>query len=293
MQNFLAKKKIKTFLIIILIFVFANIFIWTSVYRESQPRMLTVSFLDVGQGDSIFIKAPNGNEMLVDAGRNAQVLRDLSKVTPFFDRSIDVVVATHPHADHVAGFIDVLKKYHIGLALVSGQKSRATFYQVFHNALKKNNVKTIKGKRGMIINLGSGVYFDIVSPEKLTPGESTNETSIVGKLTYGNTSFLLTGDAPIDVEKKLIARYGDRLKSDVLKAGHHGSKNSSSIFFLQTVGPSYTVISAGIKNRYGLPDKSVIKHIKTVGSKVVRTETDARMNNVTFKSNGENIFLLQ
>jgi len=273
------KQNLKIFFILLLLFI--NIIIFTLIFSFSNGK-LKVSFLDVGQGDAIFIESPAGYQMLVDGGANNSVLRELGKVMPFYDRSIDVLVATHADQDHIGGLVEVLRRFEVGLFVQTNTTSTSAVYLELENLIKEKNVKEEIIKSPEIISLGGGVEFNILFPTQDTAGWETNESSIVGKLSYGNNSFLLTGDSPQKIEKYLVGKYGDFLKSDVLKVGHHGSKTSSSELFVGTVSPPYTVISAGLDNRYGHPSKEVLdifakfqgKVLETLGGGMIKFESD-------------------
>lgn len=225
-----------------------SIVIWSI---DLDNKYLTVTFLDVGQGDSIFIEAPNGNQLLIDGGANKSVLRKLGQVMPFYDRSIDVVLATHPDKDHIGGLPHVLDRYDIDFFLSSGAVSKSGVYKELHS-----KVDALVVKRGMKIHLDSDVTVEILFPDRDVSKVESNTASVVLRVTYGETSFLLTGDSPKSIEKYLVGI--DDLNSDVLKVGHHGSKTSSALEFIEEVSPSVVVISTGKDNRYGHPHQEVI-----------------------------------
>ena len=214
-------RNLKLFFLILLLIL--NIIIFYSIYYISEST-LKVSFLDVGQGDAIFIKAPGGQQMLVDGGPNSSVLRELGKVMPFYDRSIDVVLATHADQDHIGGLVEVLKRFKVSLFIRSNATSSSAVYSELENLVKEKNIKEEIIASPELLSLGGGAEFDILFPIQNTAGWETNESSIVAKLVYGNNSLLLTGDSPQAIEKYLVGKYGSFLKSDVLKVGHHGSK---------------------------------------------------------------------
>ena len=143
------KINIRWYLLAILLF--ANFFIWNAIFVETRNGILTVVFLDAGQGDAIFIEAPNGNQVLIDGGPNKSVLRQLSKVMPFYDRSIDIVIATHPDKDHIGGLPDVLQRYTVDFILESGAKNDTGISRAFESAILQNKIKRIFAKRGMAI----------------------------------------------------------------------------------------------------------------------------------------------
>jgi len=264
----------------------ATVFVWYAVLVETRGE-LTVAFLDVGQGDAIFIEAPNGNQVLVDAGPNNAVLRELTQVMPFYDRSIDMIIESHPDKDHIAGFVEVARRYDIALAMEPGVKSDSPVYKELNKVLAENSqgrIQKITARRGMRINLGEGAYIDILFPDRDVYNLETNMASVVARLVYGNNSFLLTGDSPKSIEKYLVSFGG--LKSDVLKIGHHGSKTSTSETFLGNVSPKYAIISVGADNRYGHPKQEVIDLLNKFEIPILRTD---KSGTIKFKSNGEEI----
>lgn len=271
----------------IVVLVAVNIFIWSVVLRDEKTKELTVAFLDVGAGDSIYIEAPNGNKMLIDGGPDRSVVRELSEIIPFYERTIDVVLATHPDKDHIGGLIDVLKNYETKMILTTGATSTTETDKAFGKAIfdeEKMGAKNILVRRGSVVNLSEDVLFTVLYPVAIHPKEPTNDTSIVGMLTYGNQSFLLTGDAPQKVERYLVSVDGKKLKAQVLKIGHHGSKTSSSEVFIGNVSPDYAIISTAKKNRYGHPNKEVINLLKKYNIPTLATYDSGK---IIFKTDGE------
>ncbi len=267
-------------------FLIVNVFIWHTVFTEDRRGMLKVSFLDIGQGDAIFIEAPNGNQVLIDGGSNKKVLKELGKVMSFYDRTIDAVIATHPDKDHIGGLIDVLKNYRADFVMEPGVSSDTGAYQELERMIKDKNLPKILARRGMTLNLGEGARLNILFPDRDTEGWETNTASIVARLAYGNNSFLLTGDSPIAIEKYLSMIDGRNLKSDVLKVGHHGSRTSTSESFAGLVSPEYAVISAGKNNQYGHPNKEVLDILEKNKSAILKTYEKGI---ITFSSDGEKV----
>jgi competence protein ComEC len=250
----------KYILFFILVIIVIAILCW-AVYLNRKPHELKVDFLDIGQGDAIYIEAPNGAQMLVDGGRSSRVLSELGKVMPFGDDSIDVVIGTHPDADHIGGLVNVIDKYSVGKVIESGGKSSSKIYNTLESKIIEKKIPHILGRAGMriILDQKAGVYFDILYPD--IPNVSnmeTNEGSIVGKLVYGNTSVMLTGDSPIEKELHLVNKNPQILNVDILKLGHHGSRTSSSLEYLKATTPALAIISAGKNNSYGHPHKEVL-----------------------------------
>lgn len=277
---------IKNYRIYVLsVLLLATIFTGYAVYVES-PSDLKVSFLDVGQGDAILINTSQHQQILIDGGPGKAVLRELSKEMPFYDRSIDVVIATHPDADHIGGLPDVLTNYNVGIVMEPGVESDTSIYKEFEKIIQEKNIKRILARRGMRIELSDGAYLLILFPDRNMVGSDTNDASIVAKLVYGNTSFLFTGDSPKKIEDYLISLDAESLDVDVLKAGHHGSKTSSSESFVGYASPEYTVISVGTNNRYGHPNQEVLDTLNNFGAKILRTDLSGR---IIFKSDGVNL----
>jgi competence protein ComEC len=268
--------------VILLVLLIADIAI-AAVFFRHERGVLTVAFLNVGQGDAIFIEAPNGNQMLYDAGPpSGAVLRALGEVMPFYDRSIDIVVFSHPDMDHIGGFLDVLDRYKVDVALEPGASSTNGVWSEAERSIKAHGIVHLLARKGMTIDLGGGVQADILYPDRDMTNMETNSASVVMRIRYGETAFLLSGDLPSDLEEYEVAIYGDRLHAQVLKLGHHGSRTSSSGTWLAAVHPDIAVVSAGLNNRYGHPHKEVlalldelhIPHLVTFNEGTIRFESD-------------------
>ena len=249
--------------------------VWWQVFN-AQPTLLKVVFLDIGQGDSIYIEAPNGNQVLIDGGPGRQVLRALGSVMPWYDRSLDVVIATHPDADHIGGLPSVLERYQVAAVMDNGQPSNTGTYRAWQAAVAaevKDGAQYLRARRGERFNLGAGISLDILYPYDTPTGKDTNDGSIVARLTYGSQAFILTGDATIKVEQQLLIAK-TLLSAQVLKAGHHGSKTSSSPAFIKAVSPIYAIISAGKNNRYGHPHQITLDNLKAAQAQILRTDEE-------------------
>lgn len=287
-------------LAVLIILFFTAVFSVFFCFREDRNGILTVAFLDVGQGDAIFIEAPSGNQMLIDGGPGKSVLRELSKIMPFYDRSIDVVLASHADQDHVGGLPDVLKKYKVNVFVESGVSGESSSYEeaesIIDNRETKGEIKKILARKGMEIDLGSGAKMQILFPDRNPSGMETNTASIVARLIYGENEFLFTGDSPTAIEDFLISlenleckenkACGWSLDSDVMKVGHHGSKTSTSAAFVSAVSPEYTIISVGKDNRYGHPNQEVLDTINNFGAQILRTDESGH---IIFKSDGTDL----
>ncbi len=274
----------------IVLLIILNVVIWTAYVSARKTGEMKVSFLDVGQGDAIFIEAPNGRQLLIDGGVNASVLNGLGEVMGFFDRSIDIVMATHPDKDHVGGLPFVFERYKVKTFIDSVADGEAGAYRKLGDMALEQGIETYYGLRGDIIMLDekNGVYLHVLYPE---PDEfkvsETNEMSIITKLVYGDTSVMLTGDAGKVLETLITSTDKEYLRSTVLKAGHHGSKTSSLPSFIEAVSPRYTVISASEDNSYGHPHLETIKTLEDAGTEILQT---AEEGTITFISNGIDIW---
>lgn len=260
--------------------------IWYAVLREDRAGLLIVSFLDVGQGDSIFIEAPSGRQVLVDGGLGSAVLRELSGETPWWDRSLDVVIPTHPDADHIGGLIDVLARYRVDMIVHSSVEGDTQTAAALVSAMNQEVAEQVVAMRGQIIDLGGGAYIEILFPDRLVPRVDTNTGSVVARVVYGDTAFMLTGDSPQAIENYLVQLGAEDLRSDVLKAGHHGSKTSSSDLFLGFVSPAYGIFSRGCTNSYGHPAPEIVARFARLE---IPTLDTCEEGTITFVSNGQTV----
>lgn len=252
-----------------------------------QHQNLEVIFFDVGQGDSILIRTPSHQNILIDGGPDTSVLNRLGRALPFFDRTIDLMVLTHAHSDHLVGEVEVLRRYKTKLVLTSGVPSQGEDYLAWVKVIKEKNIPVLNASANSIFKFGT-VNLEVMYPfENISQQnfKDLNETSIVMKLGYQNSTFVFTGDAPEIVENELVAKYGNLLASNVLKVGHHGSRYSSSEGFLQAVNPELAVISVG-QNTFGHPHLSTIQHLNKFNLEILRTD---RLGNVVLVSDGHSI----
>ncbi len=251
----------------------------------APDSLASVSMLNVGQGDSFLIEAPNGAQMLVDGGRDATELSELSKLMKWNDKKIDVVVATHPDADHIAGLVDVVKRYDVGLFLTSDVYSDTQTYKSLLEAVAEKKIPSYFVRAGMKLDLDqvNKESFTVLFPDRDTHDWETNSASVVGRLDIGDRSALFTGDSPIAIERYLVQKDPKVLDVDILKLGHHGSKTSSSVEFLKATSPSLALISAGVNNSYGHPHKEVLDRLQTLAIPWVSTQESGT---VVFETDG-------
>ena len=236
---------------------------WTAVVERPDGK-LHVTFLDVGQGDSIFIVTPGGRQVLVDGGPDPKrLLNLLGERVPFWDRSLDLVVLTHPHSDHAAGLAEALRRYDAELVLEREVDHSASEYASWRAAVKARAGRVVQAQAGQRILLDRGLALEVLyPPERMLAGTSSdlNNASVVTRLVYGETSFLLAGDIHWDVERYMLRR-AVHLDSTVLKVGHQGSRTSTTPEFLEEVSPQVAVISVGADNRFGHPHDEVMQSL--------------------------------
>lgn len=262
-----------------------------AVYVPRESHMLSVSFLDVGQGDAVLIEGPTGVQLLVDGGPNAAVVRELGRHLSFFDRSIDGVVATHPDADHIGGLSSVFDRYAVGTFFESGVVKETSATAALETAVQEEGSARVIARVGMRVLLGGGAYADVLYPDRDVSGVSdTNAGSIVLRVVYGENEFMLTGDAPKTVEQHVAFLGGAGIASDVLKAGHHGSKTSSLELFVKTVNPAYVVYSRGCDNSYGHPAPETVSLFQALHIPALDT---CKLGTITFRSNGRALSILK
>jgi competence protein ComEC len=261
--------------------------IWAALWRGAS-QVLTVSFLDIGQGDAILVQAPGGRQVLIDGGpADGGILRRLGEVLPWYDRSIDVVIPTHPDADHIAGLLPVLKRYEVAYMVHSDAVGDTATARELVAALHAEGAQDVLARRGQVIALGRGAWLEVLAPDRSVASVATNDGCVVTRLVYGKTAFMLGCDAPQTVEKYLVALDGTALKSDVLKAGHHGSRTSSAPLFVGMVDPRWAVYSRGCHNIYGHPNKETIETLALFGIPTLDTCTEGT---ITFESDGKTVW---
>ncbi|MBI4744647.1 MAG: DNA internalization-related competence protein ComEC/Rec2, partial [Actinobacteria bacterium] len=256
------KKKlvdIKNLIIVFLVFLTA--FIWVQVIRSGPPDKLSVNFFDVGQADSALIQTPSGENILIDGGENEDIVQN--KLALKGVSRIDLLILSHPHADHVGGLASVVKNYRIGLILDSGQPHTSSLYKKFLEAVKRKKIIYKLARKGQKFRIGSKLRLEILNPsENFISGTESdlNNNSIVVMFIYGSSKFLFPGDVENEAQRNLLDLKNE-LKSSVLKVPHHGSaKNNWE--FLKAIRPKIAVISVGRGNSFGHPAKSTLNKLK-------------------------------
>lgn len=249
----------------------ANLAIWSAVQAVEPPDFVQLTVFDVGQGDAIYLRSLEGNDILIDGGPGDAVLSKLGRAMPFGDRQIELMILTHPHADHVSGLVEVLKRYEVERIMFADVEYESATYKKFLDLVKEKNITVLRPALGQRIELDSATALDILYP--LTGGfekapRDINDASIVGRLSFGKSQVLLTGDAGKTIEDFLLTG-GLPIDAEILKVGHHGSRHSTKSQFALQVDPQYAVISVG-RNSYGHPHQEALDALGQ--SRLVRTD---------------------
>jgi competence protein ComEC len=283
------RKRVPELWLVVLVLINGTL-VFTCIPHHTVPAHLRVSVLDIGQGDSILIQGPTGAVVLIDGGPDQSVMRNLGTMLGPLNRSIDLLVETHPDADHITGLLYAMQNYSVRNFMTPGiPNTTQIFTKIEKKAASLPEMKRITARRGMRIQLGGGAYADILHPDRdMSRETATNDGSITMHVVYGKTSFILTGDLPTQVEDWLVTLDGGdgELKTDVLKVGHHGSKFSTGSAWLAALNPEYAAISVGKKNRYGHPSPDALGRIEGQGATILRTD---QVGTITFISDGKTI----
>lgn len=248
--------------------------------------ILLVTALDIGQGDSILVQM-QGKNILIDSGDRSTASQLLTKLEENHVQQLDMLVATHPHADHIGGMQAVLNRFPVKQVYDSGQKYKTKMYNDFRAQIEKEQIPFEVLRSGQEIALNEMVKLKVLSPqEKLYKGTASdaNNNSLVLRLEYGDFSMLLTGDIQAEVERDLLQNCPQYLPAQVLKVAHHGSKTSSINDFLQAVHPQTAIISSGNGNKYNHPSPEVVQRLQALPADVFDT---ASCGDIIIKSNGK------
>lgn len=238
--------------------------------QSETSKLLKVHFIDVGQADAILAQLPNGDNMLIDAGNNADGPMVLDYLRKQGVNKIDYLVGTHPHEDHIGGMDQVIREIKVGKVYLPPSSHTTPTYEQVLKALKEKGLKAVAARAGLTLVESGRLKVTSVAPVTQT-AEDINDLSAVLKIVHANTVFLLAGDTGAESEALMVAS-GIPLKADVLKVGHHGSRTSSTTKFLKKVMPRWAVVSVGAGNRYGHPHKQTLDRLRGVGATIYRTD---------------------
>ncbi len=276
------RRRITTIKILLVCICAILIYILFSFDAHNEKEGTKLFMFDVGQGDSFLIDGKNKKTILVDGGKNSQVLLSLSKALGA-RRNIDVVVATHPDADHIGGLVSVLERYSVGVILISGVQGDTSISKQLYELIKEKKIPLLIAQKGVYIALSPEEKMTVLFPDRDVRYWETNASSIVSRFDADEASVLFTGDSPLSIEKYLVNNYKKHLDVDELKLGHHGSRTSTSEIFVRAATPEFALISAGKNNSYGHPHKEVTDILSRLNVPWISTQTEGT---VTFFAEG-------
>jgi len=239
------------------------------------PADFSLTFYNVGQGDACLLQSA-GKAILIDAGppEAGPVIADWIKKHNI--SSLETVIASHPHSDHIGGIPSILKHIKVGQVIDNGDIHNTPTYTNYLSAIEKSHVPLRTAQKGDIISFVPGLMIEVLHPGKEL-GDDINDNSLVLKITSGQTTALLMGDAGKMVEEKIISE-GTQIKADILKVGHHGSRHSSGKAFISRVNPEIAIISLGPDNEYGYPQKDPITYLSATGAWIYRTDQEGTIS---------------
>lgn len=246
--------------------------------------VLEISYLDVGQGDAAYIKV-NDFDILIDAGPKSDSDKLMKQLEEKNIDDFEIVIATHPHEDHIGGMTKVFEKYDVESFYMPKVTNTTKTFENMIKAVSNEGLTAKIIKEGASFDLGEGCKIEVYSPIDESY-DNLNDYSPIMKLTYGNKSFIFTGDAEKTVEKEVVEKYSKELKADVIKFGHHGSSTSSTKEFIEAISPKYGIISCGVDNSYGHPHRETLSIIDEMGIETYRTD---KQGQITITSDGNNI----
>lgn len=252
--------------------------------KLAPKGQLKVHLIDVGQGDAILVQAPSGENMLIDGGERSASGDLIKYLRAQGVRKLNVVVATHPHTDHIGGLSAVLETFPVALVCDPGKAGTSNTYSNFLDLVDKKNIPFYLARRGNRLHFANGITVDILNPTNDVGKESMNNASVVLRMTFGKISFLFTGDLEDDMEKKMI-KAGVNLQAEVLKVGHHGSDSSTSTLFLGRIAPKIALISVG-NNPYGHPEEVVLQRLK---QRNIETYITKKQGHIVVLTDGESV----
>lgn len=266
------KKIIIIFILVILLILFLSL---------KSDKNLAVHFLDIGQGDAILIRTPEGQNILIDGGPDNSLLYQVADHLPWWERTIDYVIISHYHADHMMGLPALLDKYEVKNILVTSHQPDDFLYNIWQEELAKHNLQPQIVNRGESFVLDDNLSWQVLSADDYH--EDFNNNSIVMKLSYDQIDFIFTGDLPSEGEEVLLVHDFD-LNSEILKVAHHGSKYSSSVEFLQAVSPEFCIIQVGEDNKFNHPHPDAIDRLQQVNCQIKQNNLEGTISVI---SNGQ------
>ncbi len=285
------KKSSSAFIALLIIAIAVVVYFYRQKFeRAPEPApgpvsgKLTIRFLDIGQGDAELIQLPGGETILIDSGdRGAATVEMLRK---YGVREIDLLIATHPHADHIGEMRDIMRAFKVKELWDSGFPHTTKTYADMLQERKDRDIKFLKPKRGVTRKVGDAL-LEVLNPSNDLPDDNANNASLVVRLTFGSTRFLFTGDAEKESWEQMIASEKDKLRADLLKSAHHGSSNANNEDILDAVAPKIITISCAEGNDYHHPHPKVMRLLRErEGIKLYRTDMEGT---ITATSDGKTI----
>lgn len=259
--------------------IFLSTLLLYSYFLTSRQKELLVSFINCGQADCIFIKSPKGQQIIIDFGDN-KGLKDLDKRIGWWNKTIDLLIITHPHDDHIAGMVNIIKKYKVKNIMYTGVLASSPIYTELLEIIKQKKIPLLIPQKNQTISLEENCHLNIIYPfDNLQNKEvaNLNNSSIVSRLECWGSSFLFTGDAEIEAEDEIL-KQNINLKSDVLKAGHHGSITSNQEEFLEKIGPKIAIVMVGENNKFNHPSLRTLKRLERIGAQIFRTDLNGTID---------------
>ncbi len=253
----------------------ATLYTTNQIPQASEAKnQLKVAFMDVGQGDAILLTTPNRRHILIDGGPDSTILTRLGEEMRFYEHSIDLVVPSHNHADHITGLNNVLERYDVKKMWISGAIHTTNEYLEMLQNIKQKNIAAEVAFKGKVFEV-DGLQLEVIHPLASAEGtqpDDQHDATIVIRASYGNKSFLLTGDIDESHEQIMVADNAP-LRADVLKVPHHGSKSGLALNFLNLINPQYAVIQSGKDNKFGHPAPSIIDKLESKGIAIFRNDS--------------------
>ncbi len=267
------------YLAVLAVLLIFTVFLYIILNKHIE-KPLMVAVLNIGQGDAIYVRAPNGTDMLVDSGRDRKVMSELGSVMSWGDHNINIIEASNPDLDHIGGFPFVMDKFKIDEILSPRTMNSTEIFDEIEKKVLEKHIKVLLPKSGdkIILDKNRNIYYEILWPEGNVRDWESNGGSMVGLLVYGTHKILLTGDAPSEVEDILVKKYPKELKDiDILKVGHHGSRTATGGALVLLARPKIALISAGLHNKYGHPHKEVLDRLTQYHIPYLVTATHGRI----------------
>ncbi len=273
------KKIIKILSGLLIVIAVLSVIVWQS----SRNQELKVYFFDVGQGDAILIRTPSRQNIVIDGGPDNSFITKLGETLPFYDKTIDLMVLTHPHDDHLFGLIEVLKRYQVKQVLSTGVIHTTDAYLDWLKIIRDKKIPLKVAQAGQKYIFGQ-IELKVLYPfQDFTNQqvENLHEAMVVVQLVYGEVKIMFTGDLEEAGETEILKQYQPELHSQLIKIAHHGSTTSSNNDFLKAIAPQFAVISVGADNKFGHPSLRIIRRLEKLGIKIYRTDQAGDITAVT------------